>query len=229
MNRDKQTRDGQLVVRVERAKREKFKQFCQSNGLEMSSFLYELIGRFVDGSLTLDQIKSPTASDIDSSVVAGIKKSLLADLAPLIQDEVNRAIAAMPKQSPVTENFRELGDNLDPETAAMPKQKVTQNFVEPIDNLDPETAATAETENAEIIQHELIKEDNIKIPDWLEAERQYEQQELAKLCGCDSGTMSKALSGKTATTRNEKLKFLLGLKHDGKLTQDDNKKWICLP
>lgn len=88
-------RDKQLIVRLEGDIREKFKQLCQSHGLEMSSFVYSLICQFVDGSIPIENFAQSTASGLDSEVIADLKKSVLADLAPIIQSEVEKAIAGL--------------------------------------------------------------------------------------------------------------------------------------
>lgn len=73
-------RDKQLVIRLEGEIRDKFKQLCQSHDLEMSSFVYSLICRFVDGSIPIEDLAQSTASGLDSEEIATLKKSLLAEV-----------------------------------------------------------------------------------------------------------------------------------------------------
>jgi hypothetical protein len=100
-------RDKQLIVRLESEEREKFKQFCQDNQLEMSSFLYELVRRFNNGSLTLEQIMptTPTASALDSEAVSALKKSLVAELTPFIKAELEAAIAPIEEEMEALKKF----------------------------------------------------------------------------------------------------------------------------
>jgi predicted house-cleaning noncanonical NTP pyrophosphatase (MazG superfamily) len=93
------SRDKQLQVRLEHEVREKFKELCQEHDLEMSAFLYSLIRHFVDGTIPIQSFLKPTDSAIDSEAIADIKKSILAELSEIVQDEVQTAIAALEANS----------------------------------------------------------------------------------------------------------------------------------
>ena len=47
-------RDKQIVIRIEDKKRESLKQYCLERNIEVGRLLYDLIGKLLDGSLTID-------------------------------------------------------------------------------------------------------------------------------------------------------------------------------
>lgn len=104
-------RDKQLVIRLEGEIRDKFKQLCQSHDLEMSSFVYSLICRFVDGSIPIEDLAQSTASGLDSEEIATLKKSLMAE----VDAKIAAAIASLKTNSgpvPELEGAHQNGSNI---------------------------------------------------------------------------------------------------------------------
>jgi hypothetical protein len=47
-------RDKQIVIRIEDEKREDLKEYCSERNVEVGKLLYDIIGKLLDGSLTID-------------------------------------------------------------------------------------------------------------------------------------------------------------------------------
>lgn len=47
-------RDKQIVIRIEDEKREDLKKYCSERNVEVGKLLYDIIGKLLDGSLTID-------------------------------------------------------------------------------------------------------------------------------------------------------------------------------
>ena len=58
-------RDKQIVIRIEDEKRESLKQYCLERNIEVGRLLYDLIGRLLDGSLSMDSATDSHAIPTD--------------------------------------------------------------------------------------------------------------------------------------------------------------------
>jgi hypothetical protein len=193
------SRRDQLNVPLDADLKERWKQWAMVRGLTLSALIEGLALACVEGrplELPGVEVSAPTGQGLED-----LKKSILAELSPIIRGEVEKAITELtpPAQIPEMDQVVATFDN----ASNTPKE-------------DDVTIP---------IQTELIGGDDLKIPDWLESGKEYEQNDFARLIGCDPGTVTKVFKGDIKRSRKADLNVLLSLKESGKLTQTDGGKW----
>jgi hypothetical protein len=72
-------RDKQIVIRIEDEKREDLKKYCSERNVEVGKLLYDIIGKLLDGSLTIDSATDSQAiqpTDLGDVIAQQIAKQL---------------------------------------------------------------------------------------------------------------------------------------------------------
>ena len=72
-------RDKQIVIRIEDEKREDLKKYCSERNVEVGKLLYDIIGKLLDGSLTIDSATDSQAiqpTDLSEVIAQQIAQQL---------------------------------------------------------------------------------------------------------------------------------------------------------
>jgi hypothetical protein len=84
-------RDKQIVIRIEDEKREDLKKYCSERNVEVGKLLYDIIGKLLDGSLTIDSATDSQAiqpTDLGEQIAQQLTELKLGDRLDSLENDL---------------------------------------------------------------------------------------------------------------------------------------------